>query len=201
MLQRFTPAARAVVVAAQEHARRLGQRQIGTEHVLRALLDGDGTAARALRSRGLTAASVDAGIADPRGDERDADRRALASIGIDLDAVLASVGDLPLQGAPPARRARWRRALRRMCHPGRRARAGGPLPGPAHIPWGQRSKRCLELALREAIRLRDRSIEPEHLLLGILREGRGTACRILAAHGVSVADLRTELERSDGRAA
>ena len=44
MFERFTVDARAVVVAAQEEARRLGHDYIGTEHVLLALLDAeDGT--------------------------------------------------------------------------------------------------------------------------------------------------------------
>jgi ATP-dependent Clp protease ATP-binding subunit ClpA len=34
MFERFTPDARTVVVHAQEHARRLGHRYIGCEHLL-----------------------------------------------------------------------------------------------------------------------------------------------------------------------
>ncbi|MCW2907241.1 MAG: hypothetical protein JWL68_2030, partial [Actinomycetia bacterium] len=37
MLERFTGEARAVVVGAQQHARRLGHRYVGCEHLLLAL--------------------------------------------------------------------------------------------------------------------------------------------------------------------
>jgi ATP-dependent Clp protease ATP-binding subunit ClpA len=55
MFERFTDAARRVVVLAQEEARVLNHNYIGTEHILLALLrEGDGVAARALGSLGIT---------------------------------------------------------------------------------------------------------------------------------------------------
>jgi ATP-dependent Clp protease ATP-binding subunit ClpC len=47
------------------------------------------------------------------------------------------------------------------------------------IPFTPRSKKVLELSLREAIDNGDRFIRPEHILLGLLREGEGVAARIL----------------------
>jgi Clp amino terminal domain, pathogenicity island component len=45
-----------------------------------------------------------------------------------------------------------------------------------HRPFTPRAQRCVELSLREALRLKHHCIEPEHILLGILREGSGFAC-------------------------
>ncbi|WP_396027502.1 Clp protease N-terminal domain-containing protein [Actinoplanes sp. TBRC 11911] len=65
-----------------------------------------------------------------------------------------------------------------------------------HIPFTPRNKKVLELSLREALRLKQRFIAPEHLLLGILREGKGLAAQILAEKNVDFDKLRDDLERS-----
>jgi ATP-dependent Clp protease ATP-binding subunit ClpA len=195
MFERFTADARATVIGAQQHARRLGHRPIGTEHVLRSIVDGCGPAAAMLAASGITADTVEADLATRRGSGRDADRRALASIGIDLDAVLDAVrAELP-DGAPlRARRRRW--------WPRRRPRGDvAPPRDGAHIPFSPRAKRSLELALREALRLDHREITSELLLLGILREGQGLACRMLTDRGPSISELRSELERAIRRTA
>jgi hypothetical protein len=55
MFQRFTDRARRVVVLAQEEARLLRHNYVGTEHLLLGLLqDGEGVAARALESLGIS---------------------------------------------------------------------------------------------------------------------------------------------------
>ncbi len=55
MFERFTDAARRVVVLAQEESRMLGHTSIGTEHLLLGLVhEGDGVAARALEDKGVT---------------------------------------------------------------------------------------------------------------------------------------------------
>jgi ATP-dependent Clp protease ATP-binding subunit ClpC len=55
MFERFTDRARRVVVLAQEEARTLHHDYIGTEHILLALIrEGDGVAAQALESLGIT---------------------------------------------------------------------------------------------------------------------------------------------------
>lgn len=56
-----------------------------------------------------------------------------------------------------------------------------------------RAKRVTELAYEEAKRLGEEKIEPEHLLLGILREGEGIAVHILKKIGVDLQQLRREL--------
>jgi len=47
------------------------------------------------------------------------------------------------------------------------------------IPFTPRAKKVLELSLREALDSGDNYIGPEHILLGIVREGDGVAARIL----------------------
>ena len=97
MLERFTDDARTVLVHAQRHARRLGHRYIGCEHLLLALVGVDQPASAVLRERGLTPGRVEEGIVRRAGTGAgaglfaDLDRAALASIGIDLDAVRARI--------------------------------------------------------------------------------------------------------------
>jgi hypothetical protein len=59
MFERFTDRARRVVVLAQDEARRLDHNYIGTEHILLGLIhEGEGVAARALESLGVSLAAV-----------------------------------------------------------------------------------------------------------------------------------------------
>ncbi|NNF65099.1 MAG: AAA family ATPase, partial [Acidimicrobiia bacterium] len=59
MFERFTDRARRVVVLAQEEARLLNHNYIGTEHILLGLIhEGEGVAARALESLGISLESV-----------------------------------------------------------------------------------------------------------------------------------------------
>ena len=68
MFERFTDRARRVVVLAQEEARMLNHNYIGTEHILLGLIhEGEGVAAKALESLGI---SLEAVRAAGRGDHR-----------------------------------------------------------------------------------------------------------------------------------
>jgi hypothetical protein len=59
MFERFTDRARRVVVLAQDEARRLNHSYIGTEHILLGLIhEGEGVAARALQSLGISLEAV-----------------------------------------------------------------------------------------------------------------------------------------------
>ena len=59
MFERFTDRARRVVVLAEEEARMLNHNYIGTEHLLLGLIhEGEGVAARALESLGISLAAV-----------------------------------------------------------------------------------------------------------------------------------------------
>ncbi|MGB3681182.1 MAG: Clp protease N-terminal domain-containing protein [Rubrobacteraceae bacterium] len=60
-------------------------------------------------------------------------------------------------------------------------------------PFTRRSKRVLEMALREALLLGHNYIGTEHLLLGLMREGEGVANRILGNLDVGVERVRREI--------
>jgi ATP-dependent Clp protease ATP-binding subunit ClpC len=64
-----------------------------------------------------------------------------------------------------------------------RVGAGKAPVARGHVPFTPRAKKTLELSLREALQLNVTHIGPEHLLLGIIREGDGVAAQIMAAHG------------------
>ncbi|MGY2066148.1 Clp protease N-terminal domain-containing protein [Blastococcus sp. SYSU DS0619] len=173
MFERFTTEAREVVVGAQHQARELRHDRIGTEHLLLGLLAQQGTtSATVLARHGITRAEVATDVVRFSGGQ-DLDAEALTSVGIDLDAVRSSVeaafGPGALDG-PGAGRAR-----------------GG------HIPFTPRAKKVLELALREALALKSRSISDAHILLGVLREGEGLAAKVLHDRGVDLPALRDEL--------
>jgi ATP-dependent Clp protease ATP-binding subunit ClpA len=72
-----------------------------------------------------------------------------------------------------------------------------------HIPFTPRAKKVLELALREALQLGHNYIGTEHILLGVVREGKGVAAQILVSQGAGVGTVRQavidELGRSETR--
>ncbi|MEY2417081.1 MAG: hypothetical protein QOH53_2415 [Ilumatobacteraceae bacterium] len=59
-----------------------------------------------------------------------------------------------------------------------------------HIPFTARSKKVLELSLREAMQLGHNYIGTEHILLGLVREGEGVAAQVLVARGVDLKRVR-----------
>ncbi len=97
MFERFTRDTRTVIVHAQQHARRLGHRYIGGEHVLLALVSTGQPASAVLREYGMTPERVEeeivrlVGLGAAAGLFGDLDHDALSSIGIDLDAVRARI--------------------------------------------------------------------------------------------------------------
>jgi ATP-dependent Clp protease ATP-binding subunit ClpC len=54
-----------------------------------------------------------------------------------------------------------------------------PVPASDPIAFTPRAKKVLELSLRDAIQLGSNSIDTEHILLGLLRQGDGVAVVIL----------------------
>ena len=62
-----------------------------------------------------------------------------------------------------------------------------------HLSFTPRVKRVLENSLREAMQMGQSYISTEHLLLGIVREGDGTALEVLTRLGVSGDDIRSAL--------
>jgi ATP-dependent Clp protease ATP-binding subunit ClpA len=201
MFERFTEQARNVVTGAQSEARGLHHRYIGTEHILLALVsESSGIAATVLRDAGVfpeqVRADVESAVGAPREPLGPADAEALRAIGIDLDAVREKVEETFGEGAlepPPAEPTR-RRGLFRRPQP-------APAYSPGHIPFTPRAKKVLELSLREALRLKHKHIGPEHILLGLLREGEGLAATVLTGAGVSLDDLRTHVLDAMDRAA
>jgi ATP-dependent Clp protease ATP-binding subunit ClpA len=141
MFERFTDRARRVVVLSQEEARLLKHGHIGTEHLLLGLIR---------EEQGIAA-------------------RALAALGIELDAVRDRVSET--------------------------LGAGGEAGLEGHIPFTPRAKRVLELSLREALQLGHDYIGTEHILLGLVREGHGEAARVLVELG---ADLNVVRQRVVG---
>lgn len=62
-----------------------------------------------------------------------------------------------------------------------------------HLSFTPRVKRVLENSLREAMQMGQSYISTEHLLLGIVREGEGTALEVLSALNVTGDDVRGAL--------
>lgn len=67
MYERFTDRARAALLAAEEHARRLDHGYVGTEHLLLALSEGDGVAARSLAQAGFDRARFEQAVLEEVG--------------------------------------------------------------------------------------------------------------------------------------
>lgn len=171
MFERFTKRARTVVVHAQEIARERRSATIGSEHLLLGLFAvPDGLAATILQRLQVDRADVEADLG--RGAPFDAE--GLATLGIDLDEVRRQAEETFGPGAldrTRAARGRWH---------------GG------HIPFERDAKKALELALREAVRLGHGFIGTEHVLLGLLHDGR--ARDVLVARGVGLDGTRALVE-------
>ena len=83
-----------------------------------------------------------------------------------------------------------------------RSEAGGNLdvriPPGRRIPFSPAAKKALERALAESVRLGDKHIGAEHVLLGILADGEGTAVRMLGRLGVDPGTLGERLREGRG---
>jgi ATP-dependent Clp protease ATP-binding subunit ClpA len=138
MFERFTDRARRVGRLAEEEARRLDHNWIGTEHILLGLIrEGDGVAAKALES-----------------------------LGISLHAVRQQVEEIIGEGQQ--------------------------APSEV-IPFTPRSKKVLELSLRESLQLGQDYVGPEHILLGLIREGDGLAAQVLVKLGAELNRVRQQV--------
>ena len=63
------------------------------------------------------------------------------------------------------------------------------------VQRSEHADRVLDLARAEAERFGHRYLGPEHLVLGVLREGASGASRVLAAHGIDLPAARVALGR------
>jgi ATP-dependent Clp protease ATP-binding subunit ClpA len=172
MFERFTPEARQTVVGAQIEARQLHSGRIGTEHLLLSLAVRPTPSAAVLTRHGVTHDRVAEAVVGYVGNG-DLDADALTSLGIDLDAVRSTV--------------------EASFGPGALDRPPGSRGPSGHIPFTPRAKKVLELALREALAMKSRSISDGHITLGLLRESEGLAMRVLADVGVDPVELRRDL--------
>ena len=167
MFEKFTRPARDVVTRATAYAVASSAGETRPEHLFRALLDDETSlAVVVLSDAGAPAARLREELERQRSKYVDGldddDAEALKAIGIDLDEVV-------------------RRIDRNL---------GGPRVTPGRPRFSRSSKKSLELALREAIALKHRSIGAEHLLLGVVRSGDRVVADTLAACGVEPAELR-----------
>ena len=69
----------------------------------------------------------------------------------------------------------------------------GRAAPPGNIPYTPRAKKVLELSLREALQLGHNHIGSEHILLGLIREGRGAAAQVLVRLGADLARVREQV--------
>jgi ATP-dependent Clp protease ATP-binding subunit ClpA len=92
--------------------------------------------------------------------------KVLESLGVSLDAV--------------------RQQVEEIIDPGQQAPGG-------HIPFTPRAKKVLELAQREARALGHDYIGTEHILLGLIREGRGVAAQVLVKLGADLNRVRQQV--------
>lgn len=169
VFERFTTGARKVVRAAQHEATGLSHAYVGTEHLLLGLLDDTQTAgptARVLSAVGLDPDHVRTEIVRIIGPGEQSKRlgqseaAALLAIGIDLESVRSK-----LEGS-------FGEGVLDEPHGGRLGH---------RLPFTPRALKALRLALREARRLHHERLGPEHVLLGLLREGHGVAAQIIMA--------------------
>jgi ATP-dependent Clp protease ATP-binding subunit ClpA len=169
MFERFTAAARTAVTTAADAARAGGTHEISVDHLLAALLP-------AVPVVDVSADDVLAEIAEARrrAGLSDVDARALAELGIDVEAVVAAA---ERELGPGALTADARRS-------------GGRLR------LAPSAREALVCALRQARALGNRKLRTEHLLLGVLaqRVDRVPA-DVLATRGVTMATVIAALTR------
>jgi ATP-dependent Clp protease ATP-binding subunit ClpA len=175
MFERFTRPAREVVTGAVSEAEREKVRQVLPKHVLLALLGKQTRSAAVLAGADVTReALLEAFEAIARrGGLTDAEAAALRSLGIDVDAVVEQVEREHGAGA--------------LAEP-RAAKLG-------RVPFADETKELLAATLRQAQGHGDRQITDEHLLLALVAAG-GSPAQVLAAHGLTYAEVRARLAKA-----
>ncbi len=210
----FTAGAKKAIELALQAAHDLGDGSAGPEQLLLGLLgDNEGVAARVLAAAGITAEEVEQ-VRAARPEARPArkggffDRfadRSRVAIGLARQEAQRLCHDyigtehvllgLVAAGGGVAN------VLRRLGVDPERVRAdverrvtrGNTMVATGQLPFTPAAKRALELTLEEANALGHDRVREEHLLLGLLREGKGTAAQALAALGVTHDAVRKAL--------
>ncbi|WIY00810.1 Clp protease N-terminal domain-containing protein [Amycolatopsis mongoliensis] len=182
----FDDDVRALVRTAQERARALGHPGIGCEHLLYAIAHSPTPLGEVAREHGVTpervAAQTDRLLNGPRSVFDGLDADALATIGIDLQAVREAVE--ATFGPAPVPRPRHRRRHRVR------------LPG--HLPVTGRARSCLDTAVKDAEQGGTRVAE-HHIGAAVVTADGGLVPPILAALGVSAPQLRRAILARAGR--
>ena len=215
MFDRFTDRARRVIVLAQDEARMLNHNYIGTEHLLLGLIhEGEGVAAKALESLGISLESVRAQVEDIIGPGEQAPTGHIpftprAKKVLELSMREALQLNHPYIGTE--------HILLGLIHEGEGVAAKaleslgisqdavraqvieiigeGQQPTTGHIPFTPRAKRVLELSFREALQLGHNYIGTEHILLGLIREGEGVAAQVLTKLGADLNKVRSTVNQ------
>ena len=171
MFERFSSAARRVIVVASEVTRERGEPVIEAAHILIATADvGEHTLMAAGLTRLVLEDALDSAL-DEAADGDGLDSAALAGIGVDAEAVRKATDQ-----------AFGRGALGRI---GRRRQ--NPTNG--RLPFSPNAKHALERALRFTASSRGSSITATHLLLGLLDVGDGDVAAVVQRVGQSEAAL------------
>ena len=204
MFDSLDPAAREIFVQAQRQARELNHQHLGTEHVLLALALAGGPVADLLAERGCRPADIRAEILDYIGEGEGRPHRRpdelLAGLGIDLAEVRrraeATFGSDAV--AEAVLRTRPRRRHLPVIHrwwPGcdRGTPCYSALLGTGWLGFAPRLKSVLQDAQTTAA---PAQVTPRDLLVAILDEGGGVACRILVRRHVDLTELVAALRSS-----
>lgn len=80
----------------------------------------------------------------------------------------------------------------------RKVAGRGHVPPEEELTLTPRAAQVVQLARREAMLHSDSEIEPDHLFIGILREGDGTAAQLMLALGIDFGMVRAEVARAMG---
>ena len=190
---RLSPDAIAVAIGGYEQALRLGHRYLGSEHFLLALAAADQPAGAVLREHGVTPERVEEEIARRARAALfgDLDGEALAAIGIDVNAVRASIeASFGPDALAQAGQALHREPRVRRLDPRRVSGAGRPGAFLRHSPAAEQS---LHHARHAAQARNDTQVGVEDLALGLLAASEGPVPSILPALAVSAAQLRTAI--------
>lgn len=175
MFERFTAAARGVVVGAQTQARVLGHREILAEHLLLAVLDDK--------------AAVSAGVLGGLGVQRDALAREVRSLGVTDDEALRAIG-VDLAAVRERAEAAFGPGALDRPRPRRVGLLGRVVGARDHLRFTAPAKAALEQSLRQALSLGHNYIGTDHILLGLLHRDRDPAAHTLARLGADPALVR-----------
>jgi ATP-dependent Clp protease ATP-binding subunit ClpC len=74
-------------------------------------------------------------------------------------------------------------------------RTPGETPGSTDAPLSHECKRALAYGAEEAERLQQKSIDTEHLLLGLTRDQESFAAKVMLVHGLTKQKLKEEVNR------